>query len=97
MWQRHIEIILDPNHIPQKGKITQHFRPPQLKSRQPQKRKEQQKTTPNKKKKKETKISQSHMSKYFIKPTIATDHTPSDPPSTPPTIEERRFATQGLR
>ena len=52
MWQRHIEIILDPNHIPQKGKITQHFRPPQSKSQQPRKRKEQQKTTPNKKKKK---------------------------------------------
>ena len=26
MWKRHIDIVLDPTHIPQKAKITQHFR-----------------------------------------------------------------------
>ena len=35
------------------------------------------------------------MSKYINKPTIAIDHTPDDPPSIPPPIDERRFATQG--
>ena len=50
IWQRHIEIILNPTLVPQKGKITQHFKQPQP----PRSRKRKQTiqmATPKKKKK----------------------------------------------
>ena len=57
MWKRHLDIVLDPTHNPQKTKITQHFRPPTTTttSRQKKKRKApafpKKKATPKKKRK----------------------------------------------
>ena len=86
MWKRHLDIILDPHHNPQKTKITQHFRPPTPKKPLPsaptctQKRKAD--TSPKPKKKKEKK-------KQKVQSTLSTPSPPSpeQPLHLPPPIE----------
>ena len=96
MWQRHIEIILNPAQVPEKGKITQHFKKP--KPTRAKKRKKTEDTTPTKKnKKKKTKtITQPQISTFFQTPVLTKDPT-HDEPEPPLPIEERRYAAQGPR
>ena len=51
MWKRHLDIVLDPTHTPQRGKITQYFRKPTHDGQQ-QRKQRQTKETPKVKKKK---------------------------------------------
>ena len=97
MWKRHIDIVLDPTHTPQKSKITQHSRkPPPLPSRQC-KRKQTKETCPVKQNKKRKQTPQRQISNYFSNPTPQPIIIHSEAPLPILPIGARRFAAQGPR
>ena len=96
MWQRHIEIILNPAQVPEKGKITQHFKKPQPTRARKRKQPEDITPTKQKKKKKLKIITQPQISTFFQIPVLTPDPT-HDEPEPPLPIEERRYAAQGPR